>query len=48
MAYKIYVRLDDWDNSIEEYDGVIYEDKDEALKEYRKAEEYLDVFIEEV
>lgn len=25
QGYKVMVQLDDWDRSIEEYDGVIYE-----------------------
>ncbi len=48
MAYKIYVQLDDYDHSIEEYDGVIYQDREEADKVYNEANEYLDAYIEEV
>lgn len=48
MAYKVYVQLDDYDRSIEEYDGVIYQDHEEAAKACNEANEYLDAYIEEV
>lgn len=48
QGYKVMIQLDDWDRSIEEYDGVIYEKWEDAVKVCNEANVYLDAYIEEV
>ncbi len=48
VGYKIFVQCDDWDRSIEEYDGVIYEKWEDAVQVCNEANVYLDAYIEEV
>lgn len=45
MRWKVMIELNDWDHSIEEYDGVIYETWEDACKACIKAKEYFNAYI---
>jgi len=48
MRYMVLIRLDDEERSVGEYDGVLYDNKEDAEKVCSEAGEYLDAYIKEV